>query len=146
MKKPIRLVSIVAFALTAVFSYQAVSKTGQLFKTLPLAQETLDQYRWTNRPVLLFAPSESDEAYRLQMKILEADRSGLAERDILVLGDIGDLGSGQLRETLQIDEFEIILIGKDGGVKLRSKMPISLEELFSLIDAMPMRRQEMRDM
>jgi len=25
-------------------------------------------------------------------------------------------------------------------------MPISLEELFSLIDAMPMRRQEMRDM
>ena len=146
MKKPTRLVSLVAFALTAVFSYQAMSEMRQLFRTLLLAQETLDQYRWTNRPVLLFAPSERDEAYLLQMKILDADKSGLAERDILVLSDISALGKGKLRETLQIDGFEIILIGKDGGVKFRSKTPISVEELFSLIDAMPMRRQEMRDM
>ena len=146
MKKPTRLASVVAFALTAAFSYQAVSEMRQLFRTLLLAQETLDQYRWTNRPVLLFAPSERDEAYLLQMKILDADKSGLAERDILVLSDISALGKGKLRETLQIDGFEIILIGKDGGVKFRSKTPISVEELFSLIDAMPMRRQEMRDM
>ena len=146
MKKPTRLVSLVAFALTAAFSYQAVSEMRQLFRTLLLAQETLDQYRWTNRPVLLFAPSERDEAYLLQMKILDADKSGLAERDILVLSDISALGKGKLRETLQIDGFEIILIGKDGGVKFRSKTSISVEELFSLIDAMPMRRQEMRDM
>jgi hypothetical protein len=79
------------------------------------------------------------------MKILDSDKSVLDERDIQALSDISDLGRGQLRESLQIDEFEIILIGKDGGVKLRSKTPISLEELFSLIDAMPMRRQEMRD-
>ncbi|MGA9444704.1 MAG: DUF4174 domain-containing protein [Methyloceanibacter sp.] len=140
------MASVVAFALTAAFSYQAVSEMRQLFRTLLLAQETLDQYRWTNRPVLLFAPSERDEAYLLQMKILDADKSGLAERDILVLSDISALGKGKLRETLQIDGFEIILIGKDGGVKFRSKTPISVEELFSLIDAMPMRRQEMRDM
>ena len=146
MKKPTRLASVVAFALTAAFSYQAVSEMRQLFRTLLLAQETLDQYRWTNRPVLLFAPSERDEAYLLQMKILDADKSGLAERDILVLSDISALGKGKLRETLQIDGFEIILIGKDGVVKFRSKTPISVEELFSLIDAMPMRRQEMRDM
>jgi len=146
MKKPTRLVSLVAFALTAVFSYQAMSEMRQLFRTLPLAQETLDQYRWANRPVLLFAPSERDEAYLLQMKILHADKGGLAERDILVLSDISALGRGQLRDTLQIDGFEVILIGKDGGVKLRAKTPISIQELFSLIDAMPMRRQELRDM
>jgi hypothetical protein len=80
------------------------------------------------------------------MKILHADKGGLAERDILVLSDISALGRGQLRDTLQIDGFEVILIGKDGGVKLRAKTPISIQELFSLIDAMPMRRQELRDM
>jgi len=44
MHKLTRLVALVAFALAAVFSYQAVSEMGQLFKTLSLAQETLDQY------------------------------------------------------------------------------------------------------
>ena len=141
-----RLLGLVAFALTAVFSNQSVSEMHQLFKSLSLAKETLDQYRWTNRPVLLFAPSERDESYSQQMEILDADKIGLAERDILVLSDIRADGSGQLRNTLQIEGFEIILIGKDGGVKLRSKKPISIQELFSVIDAMPMRRQEMRDM
>ena len=146
MKKSIRLVGAIALGVSLVFPYQAVSEMRQLFRTLSLVQETLDQYRWTNRLVLLFAPSEREEAYLLQMKILDEDKSGLAERDILVLSDIGTLGRGQLRETLQIDGFEIILIGKDGDAKLRSKMPTSVGELFSLIDAMPMRRQEMSDM
>ena len=146
MKKPIQLVSVVAVVLNASFSYQALSETRQLFKRVPLERETLDQYLWSHRPVLLFAPSERDKAYRLQMKILDAAESGLAERDIRVLSDILDVGRGKLRKTFQIDGFEIILIGKDGGVKLRSKTPISVEDLFSVIDAMPMRRQEMRDM
>ena len=146
MKKRIQLAGVVAVLLNASFSYPAVSETRQLYKTVPLARETLDQYRWSHRPVLLFAPSEHDKAYRLQMKILDAAESGLAERDVLVLSDILDVGRGKLRKTFQIDGFEIILIGKDGGVKLRSKTPISVEDLFSVIDAMPMRRQEMRDM
>ena len=146
MQKSTCLVSVIALALILLFSYQVVSETRQLFRSLQLAQETLDEYRWTNRPVLLFAPSEQDEAYRLQMETLAADKSGLVERDIVVLSDVGALGRSQLREVLQIDGFEIILIGKDGGVKLRSKTPISVEELHSLIDAMPMRRREMRDM
>ena len=80
------------------------------------------------------------------MKILESAKSGLVERDILVLSDLLELERGRLRKTLQIDGFEIILIGKGGGIKLRSKTPIGVEDLLSLIDAMPMRRQEMRDM
>ena len=36
----------------------------------------------------------------------------------------------------------LILIGKDGGIKLNSRKT-SLEEIFSLIDTMPMRQEEM---
>lgn len=39
--------------------------------------------------------------------------------------------------------FEIILIGKDGTVKLRS-CDVTLDGLFCLIDTMPMRQSEMR--
>jgi hypothetical protein len=79
------------------------------------------------------------------MDTLTTDKSGLVERDIVVLSDVSAPGRSQFREALQIDGFEIFLIGMDGGVKLRSKTPISVEELYAVIDAMPMRRREMRD-
>ena len=41
-------------------------------------------------------------------------------------------------------DFEVILLGKDGGEKLRSKVPITLARLNKTIDAMPMRKQEMK--
>ena len=145
MRKSTCSVSVVASALIALFACQAASETRKLFRSLQLSQETLDEYIWTNRPVLLFAPSERDEAYRLQMDTLTTDKSGLVERDIVVLSDVSAPGRSQFREALQIDGFEIFLIGIDGGVKLRSKTPISVEELYAVIDAMPMRRREMRD-
>lgn len=37
----------------------------------------------------------------------------------------------------------VILIGKDGGAKLRSEKPLSMAKLQETIDAMPMRQDEM---
>ena len=42
------------------------------------------------------------------------------------------------------DSFTVILIGKDGGEKLRSSDPIPAQKLLDTIDAMPMRQQEAR--
>ena len=42
-------------------------------------------------------------------------------------------------------EFAAILVGKDGTEKFRSDEPVRPETLFGLIDAMPMRRREVRD-
>jgi len=39
----------------------------------------------------------------------------------------------------------VILIGKDGELKLRKELPVELSEIFSVIDAMPMRQREMRE-
>jgi hypothetical protein len=40
--------------------------------------------------------------------------------------------------------FTVILVGKDGGVKLRQSPEVKLKDIFALIDAMSMRQQEMR--
>ena len=39
----------------------------------------------------------------------------------------------------------MVLIGKDGGEKLRSHEIVSPETLCRLIDSMPMRQEEMRE-
>jgi len=39
--------------------------------------------------------------------------------------------------------FRVRLVGKDGSVKLDRGEPVGTTTLFSLIDAMPMRRAEM---
>jgi hypothetical protein len=38
----------------------------------------------------------------------------------------------------------VVLIGKDGGEKLRREEGGTLREIFGLIDTMPMRRREMQ--
>ena len=40
--------------------------------------------------------------------------------------------------------FTVILVGKDGGVKLRRNTQVKLKDIFALIDAMPMRQEEIR--
>ena len=43
------------------------------------------------------------------------------------------------------DEFNAILVGKDGTVKLNRKTAVSAQALFDLIDSMPMRQWEMQN-
>ena len=48
------------------------------------------------------------------------------------------------RYNVNQGEFAVILVGKDGGIKLNRQNETRLEEIFDLIDAMPMRREEIR--
>ena len=41
-------------------------------------------------------------------------------------------------------KYQFILVGKDGGEKLRADTIIDTKQLFATIDAMPMRREEMK--
>lgn len=116
-----------------------------VFGPLPADTATLDAYKWQNRPVLLFAPGKDDSAYAEQMHIFETARAGLAEREVVVLSDTAPDDGGALREAYGIDGFTMILVGKDGTMKLRDHAPIPAAELFARIDSMPMRRREMRE-
>jgi hypothetical protein len=85
------------------------------------------------RVLLIAAPSTNDDTYRTQAALLLPAWAGLIERDFVV------------RTQLDAKTFSVVLIGKDGGEKLRRTTPLPPAELFALVDAMPMRRAELRD-
>ncbi len=106
----------------------------------------------STRPLYVFAPTSGDARLASQRSIISAASSGLAERDMPVIMIIADQVSGSpqsgaaLRARFGIapTQFRVILVGKDGGVKMSAASPVSAQSLFALVDAMPMRRQEMR--
>lgn len=121
------------------------------------AESPLDAYRWQNRIVIIFAGSDATEQLAQQRRMLASDPGGLQDRDVLLVvleGDLVVIGgvprpstdADRLRTAFDVPEqgYALLLIGKDGGVKLRSKEPVAAEDLFALIDGMPMRQREMQ--
>ncbi len=118
----------------------------------------LEDYRWKNRIVLIFATGPDSDSYLQQIEKMNSDKDGLQERDVLVFS-LFQQGTSYLNDKAISQEsaeriiarynsgqkeFRFILIGKDGGVKLDKEMIVSTGDLFGNIDSMPMRRQEMR--
>lgn len=99
-----------------------------------------------HREIYLFAESLNDASFIAQKSILD-DVSGLKERDIQVHEVIGSKANAAVFKKYKAStlNFTFILIGKDGGEKLRSNKPISLKKLYGTIDAMPMRKGEMQN-
>ena len=121
------------------------------------AESPLDAYCWQNRIVIIFAGSDATEQLAQQRRMLASDPGGLQDRDVLLVvleGDLVVIGgvplpstdADLLRTAFDVPEqgYALLLIGKDGGVKLRSKEPVAAEDLFALIDGMPMRQREMQ--
>ena len=103
----------------------------------------LSSYQWTHRPVVVFANSTADVNYQRQIKMLEQDIESLIDRDVIILTDTTPSPETPLRDALRPRGFALLLIGKDGQVKLRKPFPWSVRELSRAIDKMPMRRQEL---
>jgi hypothetical protein len=120
--------------------------------------DPLQAHRWKHRLLLVFTPSDTADAARQLHAALELAACEINDRDMLVawlsaadgnrLGDeaIPNELVGQWRSRLGIDarEFGVVLVGKDGGVKARYDALPVLTDILALIDAMPMRRAEMR--
>ena len=103
----------------------------------------LSSYQWTHRPIVVFSNSPEDVNYTRQIKMLESGLNQLLVRDVVVLTDTNPSEVSPLRELLRPRGFALLLIGKDGQVKLRKPFPWSARELSRAIDKMPMRRQEL---
>ncbi len=114
----------------------------------------MKQYLWKARPLLVFSPDESGEL-AMQRQNLDAGRTGIVERDMVVVEIIGDRVAtltgpacqeiaADLRAFADVSngDFRVVLVGKDGGIKLTSQTPVAMAPLFALIDSMPMRQQE----
>ncbi len=97
-----------------------------------------------SRMLLVLAPPD-DARLAEQEQLLASDPAGVTERNlVLVAPDGSERDTLRRRYDVAPDAFAVLLIGKEGGVKLRGVRPFTLRTLFGAIDAMPMRRDEMR--
>ena len=105
----------------------------------------LAPYLWENRPIVVFADSAQDPRFSEQMDFLRQETEALVERDVVILTDTNPSAQSDLRTKLRPRGFTLILVGKDGGVKLRKASPWDVREISRVIDKMPMRQREMRE-
>jgi len=117
----------------------------------------LSDYLWERRPLLLFAPADTDPRLVETLSRIEASRCDFVGRD-MVLGQVVTEGnstldghvvdaddSQRLMDQYAIGEnnFSVLLIGKDGGEKLRVNDVPDLRTIYAVIDGMPMGSREM---
>jgi len=139
------------------FCRAALLAGNLLFMNDDASAEPLDAFRWKNRLIIASVPS--GEARDLFAASLVANRTEMDERDLKVIDVSAAAGipgtirldpkqTTVLREKLKLDAGEtaavFVLIGKDGGEKARQRGTLKLADWFALIDAMPMRRDEIR--
>ncbi|MGI9525278.1 MAG: DUF4174 domain-containing protein [Hyphomicrobiaceae bacterium] len=143
---------------SVVVSIVAASVIGVLFAKSANSANTeppLIASLWKHRPLIVFAPHERSQGLENQRMIVGASRCGLGDRDMAIVEVIGDEVQGDLEPNsepkatefrkyygIKANEFRVVLVGKDGTAKLTSASPVSSEQLFRLIDTMPMRKVE----
>lgn len=160
--EPERSVEVVARAAGAAETPRdtedPVAEEETVSETTSAVDLDLADLRWSHRPLLLFAPTPDDRGLAAMLERLEQLAGGVADRQmalIVVTGDAGTIDGApltgeavaRLREEYAPERtrLTVVLVGKDGGEKARRVGPVPPETFFAQIDAMPMRRQEVRD-
>jgi hypothetical protein len=130
-----------------------------ILSTTGINAQDIESHKWENRLILILTDQADNENYLKQVEELKNHLDGVNERKILVYHITPEsFKQGLMDEKWQKAETdyalykksdtqpEIILIGLDGGIKLRVNEFLSAQKLFATVDAMPMRRQEMKDL
>ena len=123
------------------------------------SQSGISEFRWNNRLLLLIDQRGSSNDISQQLDVLGPLNKDFVERKLLVL-KVDEKGYQVLNNKIQkyisdpsiykkyhdkTTRFNIVLIGLDGGSKLRQNQAIGRTELFSIIDSMPMRANEIKN-
>ncbi|MFP4032289.1 MAG: DUF4174 domain-containing protein [Desulfococcaceae bacterium] len=118
------------------------------------------EFQWENRLLLVFtrpgAPADFEERVVDHFDKLEAE---LDDRDMLyfIIPPTGDAVRSNWKRADEFDydairekynpageQFTVIVVGKDSGIKYRREDQFDLAEIFTLIDGMPMRQRELK--
>jgi Domain of unknown function (DUF4174) len=149
--------------LLIAFAVSAAAAQGQASLKCQVQPRTLAAMRNCYRPLLVFSPSATDSRLKRQGQILDADADDMMDRFVMLTPILPStraysapldtpyvLLSAQqmqaIRSQFQVppDTFIVLLLGEDGSEALRATSPVSATRLNSLIDAMPMRKMEMK--
>ena len=122
-----------------------------------VAAYDLSQHQWRHRLLFLIAPESDDPDLSAQRRDIERRRDAMLDRDLLLFLLLPEHGFfedhalpirtvAKLRAQLGVtpEDRLLILIGKDGGEKRRGELRTDLRDIFLQVDAMPMRRDEVR--
>ncbi|MBT8295276.1 MAG: DUF4174 domain-containing protein [Gramella sp.] len=122
-----------------------------------MTSQSVSNYQWKNRLLIVLTENAENSLVKEQLSILEGNLKELKERKLeliqvqpgkqkkLLLAGT-DWESSNIYKELKGNEadFEVLLIGLDGSIKLRQTKPVKTKQLFDLIDSMPMRQAEIR--
>lgn len=140
---------ILAIVLTALIPFAAASQETPKPEALAVIQPAdisdLSEFVWINRLIVVFADSPADPRFIRQMDLLGEGLPQLGNRDVLILTDTDPGAKSPIRTKLRPRGFSMVLIGKDGGVKLRKPRPWTVREISASIDKYPDRQREVED-
>ncbi len=136
----------------------ALSLTFATLTTAPAQQDPgpndkpLAAYKDKNRVLLVFAPTDKDPSYVEQGKLWQAEKAGFDERQLVVVPVLADAKKSagdvpaavEKRYGVDPKAFSVVLLGKDGHEAFRASKPVKASSLYEVIDAMPMRKVEMK--
>lgn len=136
-----------------MFSLRFIALLVLMLQFNGMSAQELAEFRWKNRVLLIIDTNNNLPVRDLQVNKFVSRNDEMEERDLVLLVCTGKevLDKDGLKIDIDPDkisygEFQgVILIGKDGGVKLRKKFIAEPKEIFDLIDQMPMRRAEMKN-
>ena len=133
--------------------------TVLLLFTVMMSAQNIDDHLWNNR-IFLVIQDADNPLFEQQLDKFVGLESELQERKILVYQIKANqykvglhskekwqvIRDPELLEIIndQVEDFEVVLIGLDGGVKQRQSNVMTAKSLFDIVDRMPMRRQEMK--
>lgn len=141
--------TLLPLVMAGVFTTSALAEDTNAAIEPPLFfsmdEVDLDDFKWRHRPVVVFAESALDPAFEEQMSLLRAREDELRARDVVVITDTEPEPISNLRRKLRPRGFMLVLIGKDGGVKIRKPFPWDVREISRSIDKMPIRKREIRE-
>ena len=145
MKTLARMALILSLGLTPALAETTEATMAPDLEIIDAPDVDLNAYLWTHRPVVVFADTPADPRFIEQIDLLVARADALLDRDVVVIADTDPATTSPLRRKLRPRGFMLVLIGKDGGVKLRKPFPWDVRELSRTIDKMPMRQREIRE-
>lgn len=102
------------------------------------------------RILIVFASDRNEPKLGLQQAMLRLCGKELDDRDVHVIEVVGDTVAGAkdyagaLRQRYGVPStrFSVVLIGRNGGIKLRADDAVSLDLLAGTIDSMPRRQRD----
>jgi len=130
-----------------------------LTMNIAMVAQDLSEHLFKDRVLIILVDDITNPYLKKQKEELTKNLPGIKERKLITYiatpkaykKGIRDSGpwynTTELYETYSArnSDFEIILIGLDGGVKKRETDVFKIDDIFNLIDGMPMRRAEIRN-